>query len=279
MKSHLAQKHKEIYREYKKEGAKKLLDYECPECDSRFENKNGLSVHILRGCDKVEKGSETWDKGCELRSDKNAPMYGRERSQEFKNTLSIKQSGERNPQYGKTGEKSPNWNRDLTGEHKEKVMEHLENIWSSGPDNPNWKGKIDLECEQCSAEFSVMKHREERARFCSQKCRDLWVSENLNGPDAHAWKGGVSREPYPFEFSPELKQEIRSDNDFQCVLCGMNQEENKEKYGKKLIVHHINYDKQDCRHENLTSLCSRCHGFTNHNKRRLWIQYFNLISN
>jgi len=49
-----------------------------------------------------------------------------------------------------------------------------------------------------------------------------------------------------------------------CQECG--------KIGVK-CVHHINYDKKDCREENLITLCASCHSKTNA-KRKYWQQHF-----
>ena len=41
----------------------------------------------------------------------------------------------------------------------------------------------------------------------------------------------------------------------------------------KLSIHHIDYNKKNCKEDNLISLCVHCHGLTNKN-RNSWINYF-----
>lgn len=77
------------------------------------------------------------------------------------------------------------------------------------------------------------------------------------------WKGGISNEPYSFDFNEELKMLIRKRDNFECQICG----------GPGVIVHHINYIKKDSRPENLTTLCEKCHGKTNYNRWE-WVYYF-----
>lgn len=92
-----------------------------------------------------------------------------------------------------------------------------------------------------------------------------WVSEHMWGENAPNWKGGLSFEPYGPEFNNGLKEEIRERDNHLCQLCGKTQEEN----GRRLDVHHIDYDKKNCDLSNLISLCWGCNTKTNFN-REFW---------
>ena len=70
-----------------------------------------------------------------------------------------------------------------------------------------------------------------------------------NGKLSPTWQGGVSFEPYSFEFNNRLKEEIRKRDNHQCQFCGINEN------GRAHDVHHINYIKKDCRKRNLVTLC------------------------
>ena len=83
-------------------------------------------------------------------------------------------------------------------------------------------------------------------------------SENPN------WRGGVSFIPYPLGWSKTFKEQIRYRDGYTCQICGMPEVEN----GKKLDVHHIDYDKANIEESNLVSLCVRCHRKTNHNRKQ-----------
>lgn len=83
------------------------------------------------------------------------------------------------------------------------------------------------------------------------------------------WKGGTSFLPYPFEFDGNLKNFIRTRDNYTCQLCGKT----KREIGKNLCVHHINYDKGDLFDLNLILLCNSCNGKVNKN-RDMWEDYF-----
>lgn len=88
------------------------------------------------------------------------------------------------------------------------------------------------------------------------------------GPKSHNWRGGISFEPYPICFNKGLKKKILKRDSYTCQLC-------KRKRSKKLplLIHHIDYDKDNNIESNLVSLCRRCHGRTNYN-RTYWIKLF-----
>ena len=60
---------------------------------------------------------------------------------------------------------------------------------------------------------------------------------------------------YPEEWTDTLRRHIRHRDEVSCRLCGSRRE--------RLDVHHINYDKTDCDHLNLITLCRTCHQKTN----------------
>ena len=98
------------------------------------------------------------------------------------------------------------------------------------------------------------------------------IREALNRPEVKAkhsaaqkgekngnWRGGTSLQPWPFEFNGELKEFVRKRDNYCCRLCGRSEKDN----GRKLDVHHINYDKNNLEKYNLISLCCSCHCKTN----------------
>ncbi|GAG86456.1 unnamed protein product, partial [marine sediment metagenome] len=78
----------------------------------------------------------------------------------------------------------------------------------------------------------------------------------LVGEKNPSWRGGISREPYPWEFNNELKEQIRNRDNRLCQLCAIPEVENLA----LLSIHHINYIKEDIDEKNLISLCRNCHG-------------------
>jgi len=67
----------------------------------------------------------------------------------------------------------------------------------------------------------------------------------------------------------KLRKSIRERDNYICQVCGKTQKQNK----KALSVHHIDYDKKNCKEINLISLCRSCHVKTNGN-REVWLLYF-----
>ncbi|HUV84379.1 MAG TPA: NUMOD3 domain-containing DNA-binding protein [Methanosarcinales archaeon] len=84
---------------------------------------------------------------------------------------------------------------------------------------------------------------------------------------SNAWQGGLSFEPYSIEFNRKLKRKIRKRDKNICQLC------NKRKYKRELSVHHIDYNKKNCKEGNLTSLHNYCNIMVNTN-RDYWFAYF-----
>ena len=77
---------------------------------------------------------------------------------------------------------------------------------------------------------------------------------------------------YPFIFW-EIREIIRKRDHYTCQLCGIKQ----ENYYRKLDVHHIDYNKQNCKEENLITLCLQCNLRVNFN-RDYWYAYFMYIT-
>lgn len=82
----------------------------------------------------------------------------------------------------------------------------------------------------------------------------------------HAWKGGVSFEPYTIEFTKKLKFEIRTRDDFRCKICDKSEEQELSDLKKVLTVHHIDYNKYNCDKMNLITLCGSCNSKVNFNR-------------
>lgn len=89
----------------------------------------------------------------------------------------------------------------------------------------------------------------------------------LSGENSIFWHNGISREPYPFEFDARLKEKIKKRDNYKCQNPGC--EEKKA----RLCVHHVNYDKKDCRPENLITLCNYCNVKANF-KREHWEGFY-----
>lgn len=121
-------------------------------------------------------------------------------------------------------------------------------------------------CVVCSKTYTVYKSHKDRHHCCSMTCsyqRRSWITKDDKNPN---WAGGVSRRPYPHHFYRVSRQVIARDG-YQCKnpLCRLND--------RRLTTHHINYDKDDLRQENLICLCSSCNSRANFGRER-WIEFY-----
>jgi len=91
----------------------------------------------------------------------------------------------------------------------------------------------------------------------------------LSGESSGIWLGGKSFEPYSPEFNDAFKRKIRKRDNYTCQECGYTEEQ----LGRKLDIHHIDYDKKNNDLKNLICLCRACHAQTNYS-RKDWTNYF-----
>lgn len=89
------------------------------------------------------------------------------------------------------------------------------------------------------------------------------------GEKSHRWKGGISRLPYSQDWTETLRKSIRQRDNYTCQLCGKTQKQEH----RKLCVHHIDYDKENCNPENLIALCRSCNVEVN-SDREFWTKWF-----
>ena len=119
----------------------------------------------------------------------------------------------------------------------------------------------------CGNETIVDQSNLKQKRVISCGCYHIERLKELSGKNSVHWRGGRSFEPYCYKFNKQKREEIRERHSRRCFLCGRTEEAN----GRKLDVHHVNYDKnQGCESNwDLIPLCKKCHAKTN-SKRYLW---------
>ena len=81
------------------------------------------------------------------------------------------------------------------------------------------------------------------------------------GDKSPRWLGGISYLPYCEKFDDDFKESVREKFDRTCFLCPTTEEQN----GRKLAVHHVNYDKECMCNDvvcEFVPLCLKCHGKT-----------------
>lgn len=133
--------------------------------------------------------------------------------------------------------------------------------------HPRWTGsseKINIPCSVCG-EIKQIRRKDQRElgkkgkAYRCLKCRP-------KGEHHPCWTGGVEKGGYPYEFKL-LRATIRERDNHTCQLCATTENP------RRMPVHHIDYDKQNCAPSNLITLCGSCHTKTNH-KRTYWQHFF-----
>jgi DNA-directed RNA polymerase subunit RPC12/RpoP len=101
-------------------------------------------------------------------------------------------------------------------------------------------------------------------------CANINFSLNQMGNKNHQWQGGLSYEPYCEVWKDkEYKEDIKVRDGNKCL--------NPYCYSKKpnnLTIHHIDYNKKNCRPGNLITICRSCNGMANKDREwhRIWYQ-------
>jgi len=101
-----------------------------------------------------------------------------------------------------------------------------------------------------------------------KKVLKIWHSDPTKTPN---WKGGIAIEEYcdawaDKEFKNDIK--IRDKNHCMNPKC--------KKISKKMAIHHIDYNKQNCHPKNLITLCFSCNAIANGNREK-WESFYNKI--
>lgn len=130
--------------------------------------------------------------------------------------------------------------------------------------------RVTLFCAVCRSPFEVFKSHAARHHCCSKACshkRRALITAGESNPN---WSGGVSRLPYPWNFREISKRIIERDG-------GACRNPNCAGTDPRMTAHHINYDKQDCRDENLIALCSSCNTKANFG-REAWKAFYTQLN-
>lgn len=93
-------------------------------------------------------------------------------------------------------------------------------------------------------------------KYCGIECSNKAHSIKMRNKNNPNYLHGKANNGYPVEWNKSFKKLIRDRDDFICQLCYMTEEQ----HGKKLCVHHIDFDRFNLDPENLITLCKYCHG-------------------
>jgi hypothetical protein len=135
-----------------------------------------------------------------------------------------------------------------------------------------WKGGEQARikyCQDCGIKLNRIAYY-----VGTKRCKKCARKYNLN-PN---WQGGKLDNGYPLKFNEILRESIRKRDNYECQNCGMTEEEHLIVEGRNLTTHHIDYNKENCKENNLITLCSPCNIRANYN-RNYWIElYINKIT-
>jgi hypothetical protein len=123
------------------------------------------------------------------------------------------------------------------------------------------KNKIGLSCKG-------NKHTNDTKRKISES--HMGIHSGDKNPN---WKGGISIEPYCVTWlDKEFKEFIFERDNYKC------QNPSCWNKSKRLIRHHIDYDKKNCKPDNIITLCNSCNIRANTN-REYWKEIYKNIIN
>jgi hypothetical protein len=183
------------------------------------------------------------------------------------------------------GEKNHNFGKHFTEEHRRKLSDaklvagtrppsrlgshtpqHVRDKISASNKGRPKPPRSEVHCRKISV---ALKYRKIPKEILKKR------SDSTSGDKSCHWKGGISFEPYCPKFTNEFKERVRSFFGYKCVECSVPQT------GRKLDVHHVNFNKQSCCDESVplfVPLCHKCHGRTQKN-RHYWERRFTEIIN
>jgi hypothetical protein len=209
-----------------------------------------------------QRSHPAWNKGLPALN-KGIPI-----SDEQRKKMSIALGGINHPLYGKHHSEETKLKMSLSAKGMLKSKEHRENISKSrmgkftGLDNPFYGKKHSPE----TIEHLKLVH----SLHVTTEATRIKQSFAHQGPKCHLWKGGISFEPYCVKFNNEFKERVRAFFNYQCVECGTPQN------GKKLGVHHVEFNKNTCCDNSkplFVPLCPSCHTKSGFN-RPYWVSHF-----
>ena len=166
-------------------------------------------------------------------------MRGKHHSEEAKKEIALAKQGSKNPMFGK--------------HHSEKSKEKC---------RQSNLGKHNHPCsEEAKRKMAISKMGKKNPMF------DI----HIVGSKHYNWKGGISKLPYSQDWTETLKKAIRQRDDYTCQLCSKPQKQER----RKLSVHHIDYNKENCNPTNLITLCDSCNIKVNQGRSK-WTEFFRL---
>ncbi len=175
-------------------------------------------------------------------------------------------SEKKRPEHSKRmmGCNNPMKNKHHSKETKQKISKKNKGIKRT----EEFKRKISKVTKGTSNPFYGKHHTKKTKEKISQANKGI-----LTGKNNPNWNDGSSFEYYSSDWTNELKESIRKRDNYECQNCGMTEEEHLIVWGEVLHVHHIDYNKKNCKSDNLVSVCLSCNIRANSN-RNYWKELY-----
>jgi len=199
---------------------------------------------------------------------KTHPMYGKKHTEETLISMSIAKLGKNNPCYGRTGKAHPMYSRTGSKCPSYKESLHIRNLCGCGCGELAGEGNRFIHKHHLKGKNNPMYGREHSEKTRRRMSKVQKHKGNNAGENHPNWKGGISFEPYCCLWQDiEYKESIKERDGYRCQnsLCRNN--------SNRICIHHINYDKKDCRPINLITICFSCNARANY-KRRFWQHHY-----
>lgn len=108
----------------------------------------------------------------------------------------------------------------------------------------------------------------EKYKNIEERIRVSCIHQNISRKE---WTGFLNDEPYCQEFTKELKEFIKERDNFEC------QNPDCWKTSDILGIHHIDYNKKNCKIENLITTCLSCNARANTNRKHWKTVYESIV--
>jgi len=209
-------------------------------------------------------GHTPWNKGLSAKQNLSIHAgdqhvgHGKHLSDETKQKIRLTKCKEKNPMFGKVP-----WNKDKHASEETKKKLRISHLGKPSPR----RGK---HLSEITKEKLRIKHIGKTPWNKGKPC----PSSIRYGETNPAWQGGKSFSPYPIIFNGKLKQIILERDKHQC----QNPDCEGRLCNHKLSIHHIDYNKENCFHVNLITLCPSSNSKANFNHDKWQLLYTSIAS-
>jgi len=197
----------------------------------------------------AHKGSIPWNKG--LTKEKDKRLKSKRKGKTYIEQYGDKRSKEIIEKSRESSKGQIPWNKDQNGCFSEESRQLMRERKLQKP-TKHWKNK----------------------KFSTDHRKNL--SESHKGQVA--WNKGTGRPGrYCIIFSnDEFRNMIYSLDNNTCQNCGITHHLHLKVYGRKMPIHHIDYDKKNCHINNCITVCDGCNTKANFN-REYWEDHYSEI--